>query len=467
MIRQRPAAAVRCATSMPTADAAQRRSKSRQRLGRASHNDEGRDPRRRPRHAALRGDRGPAEADGRDRRPADPLAHHEALRARTGSTSSSSRSATRARSSSATSSTTTRSTASISDRPCATAQRRLRTTSVPERLERPPGRHRRRHEDRRPAEAPARRGSATSTFMLTYGDGVADVDLGAAARVPPRARQARHRHRRPPAGPLRRPRLRRRRCVAEFTEKPQIGEGWINGGFFVFEPRIVRLPRRRRRRAWKREPLERLAAGRRARRLPARRLLAVHGHAARRATCSSGSGTAGSAPWKMCGGEPVVLARPPDLRHRRDRAASAAGSCGGWSTRGADVVCLVRDWVPQSELVSRAGCSTRSRVVRGDVCDQALAGARPRRVRDRHRHPPRGADDRRHRQPQSGLDVRDEHRAAPGRCSRRAAAARRSKQIVVASSDKAYGDQRACCRTTRTRRSRAGTRTTSASRAPT
>jgi glucose-1-phosphate cytidylyltransferase len=26
--------------------------------------------------------------------------------------------------------------------------------------------------------------------------------------------------------------------VAEFTEKPQIGEGWINGGFMVFEPAL-------------------------------------------------------------------------------------------------------------------------------------------------------------------------------------------------------------------------------------
>jgi len=26
--------------------------------------------------------------------------------------------------------------------------------------------------------------------------------------------------------------------VAQFTEKPQIGEGWINGGFLVFEPGI-------------------------------------------------------------------------------------------------------------------------------------------------------------------------------------------------------------------------------------
>jgi glucose-1-phosphate cytidylyltransferase len=28
--------------------------------------------------------------------------------------------------------------------------------------------------------------------------------------------------------------------VAEFTEKPQIGEGWINGGFMVFEPAVFK-----------------------------------------------------------------------------------------------------------------------------------------------------------------------------------------------------------------------------------
>jgi glucose-1-phosphate cytidylyltransferase len=27
--------------------------------------------------------------------------------------------------------------------------------------------------------------------------------------------------------------------VRNFTEKPQIGEGWINGGFLVFEPRVL------------------------------------------------------------------------------------------------------------------------------------------------------------------------------------------------------------------------------------
>ncbi len=53
-----------------------------------------------------------------------------------------------------------------------------------------------------------------------------------------------------------------------------------------------------------------------------------------------------------------------------------AGLVGSWLVRrlvesGADVVCLVRDWVPQSEIV-RARMLEKVRVVRGDVCDQAL-----------------------------------------------------------------------------------------------
>ena len=54
----------------------------------------------------------------------------------------------------------------------------------------------------------------------------------------------------------------------------------------------------------------------------------------------------------------------------------ATGLVGGWLVRrlvelGADVVCLVRDWVPQSELV-RSGLAEKVTVVRGDVRDQAL-----------------------------------------------------------------------------------------------
>ncbi len=61
----------------------------------------------------------------------------------------------------------------------------------------------------------------------------------------------------------------------------------------------------------------------------------------------------------------------------RDRpvlVTGATGLVGSWLTRkllcrGADVVCLVRDWVPQSELV-RSGAIERVKVVRADVCDR-------------------------------------------------------------------------------------------------
>ena len=74
--------------------------------------------------------------------------------------------------------------------------------------------------------------------MLTWGDGVARRRPRRAARVPPRPRQARDADGRAAAGPLRRPRPSTATRDREFTEKPQIGEGWINGGFFVLEPAI-------------------------------------------------------------------------------------------------------------------------------------------------------------------------------------------------------------------------------------
>lgn len=50
------------------------------------------------------------------------------------------------------------------------------------------------------------------------------------------------------------------------------------------------------------------------------------------------------------------------------------GLVGSWMVRslleaGANLVCLVRDWVPESELV-RSGDAARVTVVRGDLCDQ-------------------------------------------------------------------------------------------------
>lgn len=63
-------------------------------------------------------------------------------------------------------------------------------------------------------------------------------------------------------------------------------------------------------------------------------------------------------------------------RDRPTLVTGAAGLLGSWLTShllalGADLVCLVRDWVPQSELV-RSGSMARAKVVRGDVCDQSL-----------------------------------------------------------------------------------------------
>jgi len=75
------------------------------------------------------------------------------------------------------------------------------------------------------------------TFMLTYGDGVSDVDLHELiAFHRSHGRIATVTAVRPPArfGGL----IFDGDLVVQFTEKPQIGEGWINGGFLVCEPRF-------------------------------------------------------------------------------------------------------------------------------------------------------------------------------------------------------------------------------------
>lgn len=72
-------------------------------------------------------------------------------------------------------------------------------------------------------------------FMATYGDGVSDVDLQALLRFHRlQGKLATVTAVRPPArfGGL----VLEDGLAVGFTEKPQIGEGWINGGFFVFEP---------------------------------------------------------------------------------------------------------------------------------------------------------------------------------------------------------------------------------------
>lgn len=75
-------------------------------------------------------------------------------------------------------------------------------------------------------------------FCLTYGDGVANVDIRAAVDFHrAHGKLATVTAVRPPArfGGL----LLDGDAVADFTEKPQIGEGWINGGFMVLDRSVI------------------------------------------------------------------------------------------------------------------------------------------------------------------------------------------------------------------------------------
>lgn len=78
----------------------------------------------------------------------------------------------------------------------------------------------------------------SGTFMLTWGDGVSDIDIrkllafhrahGKLATVTAVRPPARYGHMRFEGDQ-----------VAAFEEKPQTAEGWINGAFFVLEPRVL------------------------------------------------------------------------------------------------------------------------------------------------------------------------------------------------------------------------------------
>jgi glucose-1-phosphate cytidylyltransferase len=93
--------------------------------------------------------------------------------------------------------------------------------------------------------------------MLTWGDGVSDVDLhklvafhhshGKLATVTAVRPPARFGHM-----------VFKGDRVTEFSEKPQTSEGWINGAFFVLEPAILDYIEGDQTQ-WERGPMERLA----------------------------------------------------------------------------------------------------------------------------------------------------------------------------------------------------------------
>ena len=101
---------------------------------------------------------------------------------------------------------------------------------------------------------------ADADFCFTYGDGVADIDIGRLIQhhrengllATVTATQAPGRF-----GALKVEQSR----VLGFQEKPQGDGGWINGGFFVLSPKVIGYIDDDSS-VWEREPLERLAADR-------------------------------------------------------------------------------------------------------------------------------------------------------------------------------------------------------------
>lgn len=124
--------------------------------------------------------------------------------------------------------------------------------------------------------------------------------------------------------------------------------------------------------------------------------------------------------------------------------SGGTGLVGSWLIQrlveaGADVVCLVRDWVPQSELV-RAGFIERVKVVRGDVRDRdMLERALGEFEIDTVIHlAAQTIVTIANRNPISTFETNIAGTWNLLEASRRSP---RVKQIVMASSDKAYGDQ--------------------------
>jgi glucose-1-phosphate cytidylyltransferase len=177
------------------------------------------------------------------------------------------------------------------------------------------------------------------TFMLTWGDGVSDVNLhkllafhrshGKLATLTAVRPTARFGHLEMKGD-----------AVVEFSEKPQTAEGWINGAFFVLEPGVFEYIEGDDTQL-EREPLERLAHD--------GQLMAYRHHSfwqcmdtLREKKHLEGLWASGNAPWKVWRDDAYIAEITPAMLHRpnnrisdtRSRvlpmlAAEAAESNGG------------------------------------------------------------------------------------------------------------------------------------------
>jgi CDP-glucose 4,6-dehydratase len=147
---------------------------------------------------------------------------------------------------------------------------------------------------------------------------------------------------------------------------------------------------------------------------------------------------------RECAVEDLGMTKSSFWRDRPTFVTGGTGLVGSWLVKqlvaaGADVVCLVRDWVPQSELV-RTGFLERVKVVRGDIreretleralgeyeIDTVIHLAAQTIVTIANRNP---------------ISTFEANIAGTWNLLEAARRSPKVKQIVLASSDKAYGNQ--------------------------
>jgi glucose-1-phosphate cytidylyltransferase len=104
-----------------------------------------------------------------------------------------------------------------------------------------------------------RRYVGNETFMMTYGDGVADIDIGELVRIHRAHGKAATVTAVQPPGRFGALELDDQGNVSAFREKPQDEIGWINGGFFVLEPSVFDVLESDQT-VWERKPLETLVS---------------------------------------------------------------------------------------------------------------------------------------------------------------------------------------------------------------
>jgi len=131
-------------------------------------------------------------------------------------------------------------------------------------------------------------------------------------------------------------------------------------------------------------------------------------------------------------------------KDRPTLVTGATGLVGSWLVKylikaGADVVCLIRDWIPQSLLI-QSGDLANVKIVRGDITDQPLL----ERILGEYE-----IDTVIHLAAQTIVGIANRNPsstfetniAGTWRILEACRLSPKVKQIVVASSDKAYGDQ--------------------------